>query len=39
MLLCVRQARDTISQLIMGAPPGKVFNKLRIIAARLNERF
>eukprot|EP01043_Picozoa_sp_COSAG02_P058104 COSAG02_NODE_7174_length_3137_cov_20.762673_3_plen_151_part_00 len=35
----IKIAQGTISQLILGAPPGKVFNKLRIIAGRLNERF
>ena len=32
-------ARDACCQLIMGAPPGKVYNKLRLIAGRMNERF
>lgn len=35
----IKIARDAISQLILGSPPGKVYNKLRIIAGRLNERF
>lgn len=35
----IKIARDAISQLILGSPPGKIFNKLRIIAGRLNERF
>ena len=35
----IKIARDALSQLIMGAPPGKVYNKLRIISSRLNERF
>ena len=35
----IKIAQGTISQLILGATPGKVFNELRIIAGRLNERF
>jgi RNA-binding protein PNO1 len=35
----IKIAQGAISQLILGAPPGKIFNKLRIIAGRLNERF
>jgi len=32
-------ARDAICSLILGAPPGKIYNKLRTVASRLNERF
>ena len=35
----IKIARDAIAALILGAPPGKVYNKLRTIAARLNEAF
>lgn len=35
----VRLARDAISSLVLGSSPGKVYNKLRVVAARLNERF
>eukprot|EP01039_Chlorochromonas_danica_P002225 gene2225-2430_t len=32
-------ARDAICNLIIGAPPGKVYNQMRNVAKRLNERF
>jgi RNA-binding protein PNO1 len=32
-------ARDAICHLIMGSPPGKVYNQMRNVAKRLNERF
>lgn len=35
----IRVARDAVCALILGAPPGKVYNKLRTVAARVNERF
>eukprot|EP00186_Timspurckia_oligopyrenoides_P001080 CAMPEP_0182442398 /NCGR_PEP_ID=MMETSP1172-20130603/1310_1 /TAXON_ID=708627 /ORGANISM="Timspurckia oligopyrenoides, Strain CCMP3278" /LENGTH=210 /DNA_ID=CAMNT_0024637213 /DNA_START=69 /DNA_END=701 /DNA_ORIENTATION=+ len=35
----IRLARDAVVSLILGTPPGKVYNKLRTVAARLNERF
>ncbi|KAK4534681.1 hypothetical protein CDCA_CDCA02G0706 [Cyanidium caldarium] len=35
----IRLARDAICALILGAPPGKTYEKLRRISARLNERF
>jgi RNA-binding protein PNO1 len=34
-----RLARHAIGSLILGAAPGKVYNKLRNVSARLNERF
>ena len=35
----IRLARDAICALILGAPPGKTYEKLRRISARLNESF
>lgn len=35
----IKVARNAISRLIMGAPPGKVYNLMRNHAARMNERF
>ncbi|KAJ0405086.1 hypothetical protein ATCC90586_008686 [Pythium insidiosum] len=35
----IKLARDAICSLIMGAPPGKVYNKMRGVASRMNERF
>jgi|UniRef100_K3WKW4 RNA-binding protein PNO1 len=35
----IKLARDAICSLIMGAPPGKVYNKMRSVASRMNERF
>ncbi|DBA03865.1 TPA: hypothetical protein N0F65_004555 [Lagenidium giganteum] len=35
----IKLARDAICSLIMGAPPGKVYNKMRTVASRMNERF
>jgi RNA-binding protein PNO1 len=32
-------ARDAICNLIIGAPPGKVYNQMRNVAKRMNERF
>eukprot|EP00614_Pseudopedinella_elastica_P021526 CAMPEP_0172634272 /NCGR_PEP_ID=MMETSP1068-20121228/193673_1 /TAXON_ID=35684 /ORGANISM="Pseudopedinella elastica, Strain CCMP716" /LENGTH=255 /DNA_ID=CAMNT_0013446183 /DNA_START=4 /DNA_END=771 /DNA_ORIENTATION=- len=32
-------ARNSICDLIMGAPPGKVYNKMRNVSKRLSERF
>ena len=34
----IKIARDAICKLIMGAPPGKVYNQMRGVAARLNEK-
>lgn len=31
-------ARDSICSLIMGAPPGKVYNHLRVVTRRMKER-
>ncbi|KAH8045410.1 RNA binding-protein [Aureococcus anophagefferens] len=31
-------ARDAICDLIIGAPPGKVYNRMRTVAKRLNAR-
>lgn len=33
-----RLARHSISSLVLGSAPGKVYNKLRTVSARLNER-
>lgn len=35
----IRLAKDAICNLIIGSPPGKVYNQMRNVAARLNERF
>ena len=35
----IKLARDAICNLIIGAPPGKVYNQMRNVAKRLNERF
>jgi len=34
-----RLARNAICSLILGAPPGKIYNKLKVVASRMNERF
>jgi len=35
----LRVARNAICDLILGAPPGKVYNHMRGVAARMNERY
>ena len=35
----IKVARDAVCDLIMGAPIGKVYNKMRSVAKRVNERF
>ena len=35
----IRLARGAICSLILGSAPGKVYNRLRTVAARLNERY
>eukprot|EP00640_Fibrocapsa_japonica_P006942 CAMPEP_0113941338 /NCGR_PEP_ID=MMETSP1339-20121228/7276_1 /TAXON_ID=94617 /ORGANISM="Fibrocapsa japonica" /LENGTH=157 /DNA_ID=CAMNT_0000945453 /DNA_START=354 /DNA_END=827 /DNA_ORIENTATION=- /assembly_acc=CAM_ASM_000762 len=35
----IRVARDAICNLILGAPPGKVYNQMKNVARRMNERF
>lgn len=35
----IKIARDAICNLIIGAPPGKVYNQMRNVAKRMNERF
>jgi RNA-binding protein PNO1 len=35
----IRLAKDAICNLIIGSPPGKVYNQMRNVAARMNERF
>jgi len=34
----IRVARDAICSLILGAPPGKVYNNMRNVSKRMNER-
>ena len=34
----IKVARDAICDLIIGAPPGKVYNRMRLVAKRLNAR-
>mmetsp|Transcript_21583 Transcript_21583/g.43613 ORF Transcript_21583/g.43613 Transcript_21583/m.43613 type:complete len:273 (-) Transcript_21583:60-878(-) len=35
----VRVARNAVCDLILGAPPGKVYNNMRNVARRMNERY
>ena len=35
----IKLAKDAICNLIIGAPPGKVYNQMKNVARRLNERF
>ncbi|ODV91896.1 hypothetical protein CANCADRAFT_78724 [Tortispora caseinolytica NRRL Y-17796] len=35
----IRMARESVVSLILGSPPGKVYNGLRVIAARLKESY
>lgn len=35
----LRVARNAICDLILGAPPGKVYNKMRNVAKRMSERY
>jgi len=35
----IKLARDAVCNLIIGAPPGKVYNQMKNVAKRLNERF
>jgi len=35
----IRVARNAICDLILGAPPGKVYNTMRNVAKRMNERY
>ncbi len=35
----IKLAKDGICNLIIGAPPGKVYNQMRNVSRRLNERF
>lgn len=35
----IKIARDAICKLILGSPPGKVYNQMRNVASRMNERF
>jgi len=35
----IRLARDALCDLIIGAPPGKVYNHMRNVAKRLSERY
>jgi RNA-binding protein PNO1 len=35
----IKLARDAICNLIIGAPPGKVYNQMRNVAKRMNERY
>lgn len=35
----VKLARDAICNLILGSPPGKVYNRLRTISQRISERY
>lgn len=35
----IRMARNAICDLILGAPPGKVYNNMRTVAKRMSERY
>jgi RNA-binding protein PNO1 len=35
----IKVARDALCSLILGAPPGKVYNKMNGVASRMNQRF
>ena len=35
----IKLARDAICKLILGSPPGKVYNQMKTVASRLKERF
>jgi len=35
----IKLARDAVVSLILGAPPGKVYGKLKTVSSRLNDRF
>jgi RNA-binding protein PNO1 len=35
----LRVARNAICDLVLGAPPGKVYNNMRNVAKRMNERY
>ncbi|KAL9188467.1 hypothetical protein ACHAXT_006845 [Thalassiosira profunda] len=35
----IRLARNAICDLVLGAPPGKVYNNMRNVAKRMNERY
>ena len=35
----IKLAKDAICNLIIGAPPGKVYNQMRNVATRMKERF
>lgn len=35
----IKIARDAVCDLIIGAPPGKVYNRMKTVAKRLSERF
>jgi RNA-binding protein PNO1 len=38
-LFAIQLARSAICNLILGAPPGKVYNQMKNVASRMNERF
>ena len=35
----IQVARDAICSLILGAPPGKVYNQMRLVASRMSQRY
>ena len=35
----IRIARNALCDLILGAPPGKVYNNMRNVAKRMSERY
>lgn len=35
----IQVARDAVCSLILGAPPGKVYNQMRLVASRMTQRY
>jgi RNA-binding protein PNO1 len=35
----IQVARDALCSLILGAPPGKVYNQMRLVASRMAQRY
>ena len=35
----IQVARDALCSLILGAPPGKVYNQMRLVASRMTQRY
>ncbi len=35
----IQVARDAVCSLILGAPPGKVYNQMRLVSSRMSQRY